>query len=75
MEAIEAVLFEKDHGVRDYPTPWIAGLRNLADSSHLQPPNLQSMLLLLANEAELRAFLSGAADGRWSARRRLPKLT
>jgi hypothetical protein len=74
MEAIEALLFEKDHGLRDYPPAWIAGLRNLADSSDLLPTDLQSMLLVPANEGELRAFLYGAADGAVErARRRLPE--
>jgi len=74
MEAIEALLFEKDHGLRDYPPAWIAGLRNLADSSDLLPTDLQSMLLGPANKGELRAFLYGAADGAVErARRRLPE--
>jgi hypothetical protein len=74
MEAIEALLFEKDHGLRDYPPAWIAGLRNLADSSDLLPTDLQSMLLVPANKGELRAFLYGAADGAVErARRRLPE--
>jgi hypothetical protein len=59
MEAIEAVLFEKDHGLRDYPTAWIA-----APAGSLRTSNRCSSCWPTRPSS---AFLSGAADGRWSA--------
>ncbi|HEY8741031.1 MAG TPA: nucleotidyl transferase AbiEii/AbiGii toxin family protein [Candidatus Dormibacteraeota bacterium] len=73
MEAVEALLFEKDDGIREYPPAWIGGLRELSALPLILPDDLVAMILVPVTERELREFLADAATGALErAARRLP---
>jgi len=73
MEAVEALLFQKDTGLRDYPPAWISGLQELAKMPALLPRDLMAMTRVPVTERELRDFLTEAAAGALRrARGRLP---
>lgn len=73
MEAVEALLFEKDYGLREYPVAWVSALNNLAGASDLMPPDLQQMILTPVQDSQLRQFLGAAAEAALDrARQRLP---